>query len=101
MLNYTYEKRGKPVAVPLCDSQEVASGRVAEGGGLLNRYRVVKPYRGFESLRLRQIFAAARRAIRQPSAIRWPACARHLSGAFIPIRLLHDGQPQRRDVGRA
>ena len=30
-------------------------GRVAEGGGLLNRYRVVKPYRGFESLRLRQI----------------------------------------------
>src|SRR5438552_3094822 len=28
-------------------------GRVAEGGGLLNRYRVVKPYRGFESLRLR------------------------------------------------
>lgn len=30
-------------------------GRVAEGGGLLNRYRVVKPYRGFESLRLRQM----------------------------------------------
>ena len=30
---------------------------MAEGGGLLNRYRVVKPYRGFESLRLRQIFA--------------------------------------------
>jgi hypothetical protein len=29
-------------------------GRAAEGGGLLNRYRVVKPYRGFESLRLRQ-----------------------------------------------
>jgi hypothetical protein len=29
---------------------------VAEGGGLLNRYRVVKPYRGFESLRLRQNF---------------------------------------------
>ena len=27
---------------------------MAEGGGLLNRYRVVKPYRGFESLRLRQ-----------------------------------------------
>jgi hypothetical protein len=32
-------------------------GRVAEGGGLLNRYRVVKPYRGFESLRLRQIIS--------------------------------------------
>jgi hypothetical protein len=31
-------------------------GRVAEGGGLLNRYRVVKPYRGFESLRLRQAY---------------------------------------------
>jgi hypothetical protein len=30
---------------------------VAEGGGLLNRYRVVKPYRGFESLRLRQLYA--------------------------------------------
>jgi hypothetical protein len=29
-------------------------GREAEGGGLLNRYRVVTPYRGFESLRLRQ-----------------------------------------------
>jgi hypothetical protein len=28
-------------------------GREAEGGGLLNRYRVVKLYRGFESLRLR------------------------------------------------
>src|SRR5258706_5981968 len=28
-------------------------GREAEGGGLLNRYTVVKPYRGFESLRLR------------------------------------------------
>ena len=26
---------------------------MAEGGGLLNRYRVVKPYRGFKSLRLR------------------------------------------------
>jgi hypothetical protein len=30
-------------------------GREAEGGGLLNRYRVVKLYRGFESLRLRQL----------------------------------------------
>ena len=32
---------------------EWSCGREAEGGGLLNRYRVVKPYRGFESLRLR------------------------------------------------
>ena len=36
-------------------------GRVAEGGGLLNRYRVVKPYRGFESLRLRQYVKIFRR----------------------------------------
>src|SRR5207244_1849571 len=36
-------------------------GRVAEGGGLLNRYRVVKPYRGFESLRLRHLRAGALR----------------------------------------
>src|SRR5438034_10685377 len=28
-------------------------GRVAEGGGLLNRYRALKPYRGFESPPLR------------------------------------------------
>jgi hypothetical protein len=34
-------------------------GREAEGGGLLNRYRVVKLYRGFESLRLRQALKVA------------------------------------------
>ncbi len=28
---------------------------MAEGGGLLNRYRALKLYRGFESLSLRQI----------------------------------------------
>ena len=28
-------------------------GRVAEGGGLLNRYTDQNPYRGFESLSLR------------------------------------------------
>ncbi len=28
-------------------------GRAAEGGGLLNRYRALKPYRGFESLPVR------------------------------------------------
>ena len=44
-------------------------GREAEGGGLLNRYTVEKPYRGFESLRLRQIseprlFAAVRPCLR-------------------------------------
>ena len=30
---------------------------MAEGGGLLNRYRLVKAYRGFESLRLRHLTA--------------------------------------------
>ena len=30
-------------------------GRVAEGGGLLNRYTIVKSYPGFESLRLRHL----------------------------------------------
>src|SRR5882724_467007 len=33
-------------------------GRVAEGGGLLNRYRALKPYRGFESPSLRQYLPA-------------------------------------------
>ena len=33
---------------------------MAEGGGLLSRYRVVKPYRGFESLRLRHFPAEHR-----------------------------------------
>ncbi len=44
-------------------------GRVAEGGGLLNRYRVVKPYRGFESLRLRHHRSRAIEADRQPHPI--------------------------------
>ena len=35
-------------------------GRVAEGGGLLNRYTAQKPYRGFESPRLRQQSPAER-----------------------------------------
>jgi hypothetical protein len=38
---------------------------VAEGGGLLNRYRLVKAYRGFESLRLRQSqYGNCERAVR-------------------------------------
>jgi hypothetical protein len=44
-------------------------GRVAEGGGLLNRYRVVKPYRGFESLRLRHPSSFAYRVELQPQEI--------------------------------
>jgi hypothetical protein len=43
---------------------------VAEGGGLLNRYRVVKPYRGFESLRLRHLDPAA--------ALAWRALLRNV-----------------------
>jgi hypothetical protein len=69
-------------------------GREAEGGGLLNRYRVVKPYRGFESLRLRQvienlsssrlghrIFAKNEWRPEGPlfrSASKWPECPRRL-----------------------
>ena len=41
------------------DSRRV--GREAEGGGLLNRYRALKLYRGFESLTLRQYFLASPR----------------------------------------
>ena len=44
-------------------------GREAEGGGLLNRYTVEKPYRGFESLRLRhfpvfRLFVVVRQRLR-------------------------------------
>jgi hypothetical protein len=46
-------------------------GREAEGGGLLNRYTGLNPYRGFESLRLRHLFekyyeSAGRRGGRRP-----------------------------------
>ncbi len=34
---------------------------MAEGGGLLNRYTLVKAYRGFESLRLRHSMISLRR----------------------------------------
>ena len=62
-------------------------GRVAEGGGLLNRYRVVKPYRGFESLRLRQLYTTACPAIRSSRAARRTASCGHVvpgspAGAF-------------------
>lgn len=58
-------------------------GRVAEGGGLLNRYRVVKPYRGFESLRLRQpIFSITWHRSSRPEALRrWRGSVR-----FPPIQ---------------
>src|SRR6185437_12425639 len=71
-------------------------GRVAEGGGLLNRYRLVKAYRGFESLRLRhppslRFGAASRRSfLAKPGAASATTdrfaeagrCAQHLG--FIP-----------------
>src|SRR5213595_1005786 len=38
-------------------------GRAVEGGGLLNRYRALKPYRGFESLPLRHYLRDAVRTI--------------------------------------
>src|SRR5579871_2149588 len=44
--------QGSPIYWPQPSRRD---GRVAEGGGLLNRYRVEKLYRGFESLSLRQI----------------------------------------------
>jgi hypothetical protein len=60
-------------------------GRVAEGGGLLNRYRVVKPYRGFESLRLRQpLIARARRAAMKPNRSGTaPGCEQHRRAGFL------------------
>jgi hypothetical protein len=62
-------------------------GRVAEGGGLLNRYRVVKPYRGFESLRLRQpLIARARRAAIKRNRSRYRTWLRTApAGRFPPI----------------
>src|ERR1700761_8382102 len=43
-----------PAAMAYVPAPRRSCGREAEGGGLLNRYTVEKPYRGFESLRLRQ-----------------------------------------------
>src|ERR1700756_3732166 len=54
-------------------------GRVAEGGGLLNRYRVVKPYRGFESLRLRHPQCKSLPKFRRNAESRLPLAARLLS----------------------
>ncbi len=48
---YTACNRSTP---PLLGHLQWSCGREAEGGGLLNRYTLVKAYRGFESLRLRQ-----------------------------------------------
>jgi hypothetical protein len=59
-------------------------GRVAEGGGLLNRYRVVKPYRGFESLRLRQpLITWARRAAIKRNRSRYPTWLRSSAGGPV------------------
>ena len=70
-------------------------GRVAEGGGLLNRYRVVKPYRGFESLRLRHPSAV------RPGHSRPPALSR--AGALRGTRplALKQGAHRSRNAGTA
>jgi hypothetical protein len=52
-------------------------GREAEGGGLLNRYTVVKPYRGFESLRLRHFHFLKHKCLVGFPAL---ACARSFAG---------------------
>src|SRR6266550_1282063 len=46
-----YRTRSRAANFRRCRSWR--GGRVAEGGGLLNRYRALKPYRGFESPLLR------------------------------------------------
>ena len=64
-------------------------GRVAEGGGLLNRYRVVKPYRGFESLRLRQYIKLVQSFERLIAGARHGSCCRPGgSDAAAQFRLL-------------
>ena len=56
---------------------------MAEGGGLLNRYRVVKPYRGFESLRLRGCHAIAAKQRRRAGA---QSPALHAVSAQSPLK---------------
>jgi hypothetical protein len=60
---------------------------VAEGGGLLNRYRVVKPYRGFESLRLRQMHGANYLLIGHNFRSRWFLPQRRRAGACADIAM--------------
>src|SRR6202167_5104463 len=64
-------------------------GRVAEGGGLLNRYRLVKAYRGFESLRLRQHLRISRSFDARPLLISHvqPQPQRYSGGAPLSRRL--------------
>ena len=53
-------------------------GRVAEGGGLLNRYTAQKLYRGFESLPLRKFSNSSRRLLAATAcvvALASPACS--------------------------
>ncbi len=62
---------------------------MAEGGGLLNRYRVVKPYRGFESLRLRQpLNEAQQRQVLHPAAKQ-----RRPAGLHFILQSLHIFRP--------
>src|SRR5579871_4083294 len=78
-------------------------GREAEGGGLLNRYRVVKLYRGFESLRLRQppVPGCFSKKRRPPKTTGFPPVLGIEHSLAVPLRFsLHDvgqgvGQPSK------
>lgn len=69
---------------------------MAEGGGLLNRYTVVKPYRGFESLRHRQT-PAADNVINLDRNIRFtPIADMHLP---LPLQASYSApRPEHQDV---
>ena len=55
---------------------------MAEGGGLLNRYTLVKAYRGFESLRLRQ---PSRGMGFPPTAVIDPAAATCRAASMVDL----------------
>src|SRR5262249_14330507 len=61
-----------------------SGGRVAEGGGLLNRYRGLNPYRGFESPPLRH-FGLRKRRFLPLSPMRRIRCA-HAQESCAPDR---------------
>src|SRR4051812_39948452 len=72
---------GQKGALPARKWLEWSCGREAEGGGLLNRYRVVKPYRGFESLRLRHPLSSEGLS----GSLQSPSMAKQRSNAKRPV----------------
>src|SRR6185312_16664957 len=60
-------------------------GREAEGGGLLNRYTVEKPYRGFESLRHRHPLLTQGEIFQPPQNSRGWRCRIGITGFFDKI----------------